>query len=401
MLTLITGTTIAQAIPLAVSPILTRIYSPEDFGVLALFISVTTILGAIINGRYEFAIILPEKDEDARALLGLCLLISSVISLFLLIIILSFHSSIIKVINNPAISMWLYFIPFVVFLIGTFNAFNYYFSRGKRFKNIAQANVTRSIALAGGQILFPLLKEGGGLVLGRILSTLVSPLFLWLKFTNNDIIIFNHKKITRVASRFINFPKYELWAGLFNNLSLNFNNIAIPIVYSTSVLGVFAIVYRVLAMPFTLIGASVGQVFFKEVSDVKNTAGEATKLVWEIVKKMGLISLLGFGLIFFIAEDLFAFVFGEAWRMSGLYAKYLLPLFMIKFIVSPLIVIHNVYEELKSSFLLQLLMILLSIAIILIAYILDLNFDNFIILFSSVMSLFYLIRFIIILKIAK
>jgi O-antigen/teichoic acid export membrane protein len=154
-------------------------------------------------------------------------------------------------------------------------------------------------------------------------------------------------------------------------------------------------------MPFTLIGASVGQVFFKEVSDVKNTNGEATKLVWEIVKKMGLISLLGFSLLFFIAEDLFAFVFGEAWRMSGLYAKYLLPLFMIKFIVSPLIVIHNVYEELKSSFLLQLLMISLSIAIILIAYIIDLNFDNFLILFSSVMSLFYLIRFIIILKIAK
>ena len=65
VLTLMTGTTIAQAIPIAISPILTRIYTPEDFGILALFVAISTIFGSIANGRYELAIMLPKKDEDA------------------------------------------------------------------------------------------------------------------------------------------------------------------------------------------------------------------------------------------------------------------------------------------------------------------------------------------------
>ena len=68
VLTLVTGTTIAQSIPIAISPILTRIYTPEDFGVLALFISITTILGTIANGRYELAIVLPKRDNNALEL---------------------------------------------------------------------------------------------------------------------------------------------------------------------------------------------------------------------------------------------------------------------------------------------------------------------------------------------
>ncbi len=63
VLTLMTGTTIAQAIPIAISPILTRIYTPEDFGMLALFIAITAIFGSIANGRYELATMLPKKDR--------------------------------------------------------------------------------------------------------------------------------------------------------------------------------------------------------------------------------------------------------------------------------------------------------------------------------------------------
>ena len=71
VLTLMTGTTIAQAIPIAISPILTRLYTPKDFGVLALFVAITSIFGSIANGRYELAIMLPKKDEDAVNILAL------------------------------------------------------------------------------------------------------------------------------------------------------------------------------------------------------------------------------------------------------------------------------------------------------------------------------------------
>jgi O-antigen/teichoic acid export membrane protein len=65
VLTLMTGTTIAQSIPVAITPILTRLYTPEDFGLLAVFVALTAILGSIANGRYELAIMHPEKDEES------------------------------------------------------------------------------------------------------------------------------------------------------------------------------------------------------------------------------------------------------------------------------------------------------------------------------------------------
>ena len=111
VLTLMTGTTIAQAIPIAISPILTRIYTPEDFGVLALFVAITTIFGTIANARYELAIMLPKKDEDAINIFALGFIITCFISLILLILVLVFNDYFTKLLGNDEISFWLYFVP--------------------------------------------------------------------------------------------------------------------------------------------------------------------------------------------------------------------------------------------------------------------------------------------------
>ena len=96
VLTLMTGTTIAQAIPIAITPILTRIYTPEDFGVFALFIAIASIFGTIVNGRYELAIMLTRKDEDAINIFALGFIITFVISLILLILVLVFNNYFVK-----------------------------------------------------------------------------------------------------------------------------------------------------------------------------------------------------------------------------------------------------------------------------------------------------------------
>ena len=90
VLTLMTGTTIAQAIPIAITPILTRIYTPEDFGVFAIFIAITSIFSVIVNWRYDIAIMLPKKDEEAINILALGFIISCIISLILLILVFFF-----------------------------------------------------------------------------------------------------------------------------------------------------------------------------------------------------------------------------------------------------------------------------------------------------------------------
>jgi O-antigen/teichoic acid export membrane protein len=82
VLTLMTGTTIAQAIPIAISPILTRIYTPEDFGVFALYMAIAAIISVVSTGRYEMAIMLPKRNEDVNAIVKLILILLSSISIF-------------------------------------------------------------------------------------------------------------------------------------------------------------------------------------------------------------------------------------------------------------------------------------------------------------------------------
>ncbi|NJW55081.1 translocase, partial [Salinimicrobium sp. CDJ15-91] len=120
MLTLISGTSIAQLIPVAISPFLTRIYSPQDFGILGLFIAITSILGYVVNGRYELAIMLPDNDDDALNVLALGLLISSVLSVFLFLFVVIFNEEMAGMLGNTAMSVWLYFAPPVIFFLGTF-----------------------------------------------------------------------------------------------------------------------------------------------------------------------------------------------------------------------------------------------------------------------------------------
>ena len=114
VITLITGTTIAQAIPIAISPILTRINSPEDFGILSIFVSITAIFGSIANGRYELAIVLPKKDEDAINIFALGFIIVSCVSLVLLLLVVVFNGYCTTLLGNQEISFWLYFVPLVV-----------------------------------------------------------------------------------------------------------------------------------------------------------------------------------------------------------------------------------------------------------------------------------------------
>ena len=134
VLTLMTGTTIAQAIPVAISPILTRIYTPDDFGVFALFMAITAIFGSISTGRYDLAIMLPKKDEDAINIFALGFIITSSISFVLLVVVFIFQEYFVFFLKNEEIGVWLYLVPVSVFFIGTFNILSYFNIRKKNYK---------------------------------------------------------------------------------------------------------------------------------------------------------------------------------------------------------------------------------------------------------------------------
>lgn len=158
VLTLASGTTISQAIPVLVSPILTRLYKPEDFGILALFISITSIISVVSMGRYELAIMLPEKHEDAINVAALAFIINFLVSIVSFVIIIILHKPIIKILNADKLSFWIYFVPLTIFFIGMFNILNYTNNRLKLYKDISYANVYKALAGAIFQVGLGFLK---------------------------------------------------------------------------------------------------------------------------------------------------------------------------------------------------------------------------------------------------
>ena len=390
VLTLMTGTTIAQAIPIAISPILTRVYTPEDFGIFALFFAMIAIFGSISNGRYELAIMLPEKDEDAINIFALGFMITFTMSLILLILVILFHDFIISFLENDKIGIWLYFVPFTVFFIGFFNILNYFNTRKKEYKNIANAKIIKSIVLAIVQLSIGIIKQGAtGLITGQILSQLFANWQLF-KTIIKDKILLSHislKNIWSQAKRYKNFPKFSLMGVFANELSIHFTNILISSFFTVTTLGFYSLVQKILGMPSVLIGSSIGQVFFQEATEEKIKKGNAISVFTRTLKKLLIIATVAFGLLFFIVEDLFAFVFGENWRIAGTYAQIVIPLFFIRFISSSVSTIYDIFDGLKIELIWQ---VTLLLGIIIILYLFK---DNNFIEFLQYMSLYSIVMY--------
>lgn len=392
IVTLMTGTTIAQAIPIAISPLLTRIYTPKDFGVLALFVSIITIFGSIANARYELAIMLPEKDEDAINIFALGFIINCILSLILMLLAIGFNDIFTRLLDNQEISFWLYFVPLAVFFTGLFNLLNYFNNRRKNYKDLKNAVIIKSIYSAVIQLSIGLIKTGAtGLISGQIISNffantkllrnILKDKKLVTKISKNEIIV--------LARRYKTFPKYSVLAILFNNLSQYLINILISSLFNIITLGFYSLVLRVLGIPATLIGSSIGQVFFQQASQEKQKTGLAIESFNCTIKKLLIIGIPLFVFIYLTVEPLFIFVFGEEWKIAGYYAKLICPLFFIRFIVSTVSPIDTVMEKQNIYLLFNIILLITSLVILYISH--NQLFEMFLIRYSISISIIYVL----------
>lgn len=255
---LLRGTLVSQIIPILLMPVLTRIYSPENFGVFELFLSVSLILGSIANGRYELSVILPDRKEDAWNIIGLGFIISIVFSILLLLIISLFSNGIAGLLNNVEIRFWLFFVPLAVFIQGLFNMITYYNTREKQFKNIATSSVSRSVSRTGSQLIIgAFYQTPAGLIIGQIIGFFAALITLSRKL--NLMVMFKKiswKNMKKVGKRYIDFPKFILPSTLANNMAVNMTSILISVIYTVSGVGFYSLANRILGLPGSLIGKS-------------------------------------------------------------------------------------------------------------------------------------------------
>ena len=351
VLTLMTGTTIAQAIPIAISPILTRIYTPEDYGILAIFLAITAILGSISNGRYELAIMLPKKDEDAINIFALGFIIVSCLSLFLLILVLLFNDYFATLLGNDEIGFWLYFVPLTVFFTGLWNILNYFNNRRKNYKDLRNATIVKSIVSAIVQLSIGFAKQGPtGLVSASILSQFVANTKLLNNIIQNKLLIakISKVKIIALAKRYKDFMIHGVPSTLADTGALQLPSLFLPKLFGLAASGHFIFAKRLITLPSGIIANSMSQVFFQQLTLRKNNREKTLPLLKNMIKKLFIIALPIALVIFFSSPYIFPIIFGKNWSVSGDIAQYLAFIFLITFIVSPLSVAFTVSMELRK-----------------------------------------------------
>lgn len=338
VLTLMTGTTIAQAMPIAISPILTRIYTPEDFGVFALYMSIASIIAVTATGRYEMAIMLPKKDEDAINIAALSVIISFFVSLIALLIVFIFNFRITTLLGNPEISNWLYLIPITVLLTGIYQSLNYWSNRKKQYKRLATSRIVRSGTTAATNLGMGFGGFGSsGLILGGLIGQGISTYILGKMIWSEDKNRFDKirkLKIFALSKRHIKFPKFNLLNALIDNIRLSGISILVAKFFTTATLGQFSLAWKMVQVPMSLIGSSLSQVFFQKVSHAR--ADDLDRIVKKFLIKASLVAAPLFIIIYFFAVDIFMIVFGKNWELAGHAASIMAPWLFLNFLTSPL-----------------------------------------------------------------
>lgn len=349
VITLVTGTAISQAIPLAISPILTRIFTPEDFGVFALYLSITSALSVIATGRYEFAITLPAKEEDAIQILWLSCIITFLVSLFFLLVVSIFNSQITFMLGNPSISVWLYLIPITIMFSGIYQSFSYFFNRQRKYTKLSKSKVVQTLSSSTVNVSLGLLSKGGviGLIGGNIVGKFLSGLYLVYLFFKQppDNIGLKKNHVLTLGKKYIDFPRFDVAASFFNIASNQSVHIFFNSIFGAVTSGYFYLTQKIFSAPIALIAGSIQDVFKMEMVSLHIAKGNTRKLFLKTMHRLIIMATIPSLLIFIFAKDVFAFVFGEEWRVAGEYARILTPVFFVRFVSFPLSYMFYVAEK--------------------------------------------------------
>jgi O-antigen/teichoic acid export membrane protein len=339
---LLVGGVVAQLIPLAASPLLAHLYTPEDFGVLALFMSFVSILSVVATGRYELAILNPPEDRDGLALLVLACTIATVACGAVWIAVAG--SCLVapgsSLCSGPGMAReftWL--VPLAALSAAGLSALTTWANRNKDYRRIAAVRVVQSGITAVASIGLGFAALGAAGLIGAVVAAQWLAIALLGSFVlSRSLPVFRTVSWARIghqARQQIAFPMINLPHALLDNVQTVAVIGALSLAFGIGTTGLFAFMQRIMRAPLLLLGASMGQVFQQQVSAAHHEREPLRPLVLAQLRSLARWAVL-FVLIAPFAPWLFATIFGESWREAGVYGLILTPWMVANFLVSPL-----------------------------------------------------------------
>lgn len=361
---LVGGTAGAQVLTILAAPMLTRLYTPEQFGLLAVYASLLGLVAVIASLRYELAIPLPEDDDEAAQLVALSGLLVLGTAFVTALLVLLIAQPIARWLGSPQLAPYLWLLPLGVLMIGSYSLFRYWALRTKAYSVVAGTTVRQSLATLLIQIAgykLGAISLLAGQAIGHGAGTVRLGLYFFRSKQRKSL---RWSRMWKQAVRYKRFPIYSSWEGLFNTAGAQLPPLLLALLFSPAAAGLYSLANRTLSLPVTLIGTSVGQVFFSNAAEAYR-GGRLGSLVAQLHTRLVHLGMPSAFLFMLIGPSLFAWVFGPDWRQAGDFARWMTPWLYLVFVSSPLSVLFAVTEQQKEGLTFQAILLLVRIVTLL------------------------------------
>lgn len=383
---LLSANVFAQAIGLAVYPILTRIYTPENFGVLNLFLSIGGIFILLATLDYQQAIVLPKEEKHGIAIVHLCLLITlSVAGVVLLSV--PFAGKIAALFKTPALEEWYFLLPLYILVMAGWNILSYWYIRHAEYNRNSGYQVTQSSLGAGLKIG---MGYGGYLQGGMIVSSVVAPLLAlltscmlaWKKHIR-PLLHYNQDEVREVARIYRKFPIYSFPSSMLNMLSAQLPILLLTPVFGNAEIGLWSMAVMLGFAPLSMISKTLNQTLYQHTMDLLHQG----KGIVPIYRKfsIGAIAIVVpcFAILWWVLPILTTFLLGNDWEQTGHILRWMLPWLAANTLTASTGFLAGVYFKQHIELLFEIVLIVLRVAAIATG-IYTANFETFTALYSII-----------------
>ncbi len=382
ILTLIGGTSFAQAIPLLSSLVLTRIYSPEHFGDYALFLSIVAPLGILSTFRFEYSIPASKSSINAMHYALLASIICVLLCLVLLFI------SFVIIFHLPFES---YLVIIAVFFTGIFQIQSLILIRNKKFKNLTYSRIIQTLFGAIGSIGLGIIFKANALYL--IFGYLSGLVFCNIYLVGQTKKYFKIRyKLKLLPKYFIKNKSYAIYLLPGHLLNIVFSNLPIYLFtyfYSASVVGFFSLAQRVVRTPSGVIASAFGDVFRQKSAEIYYKNHNYSKLFENFFKKLLIISSVAFMILGIFSVNIFEILFGKEWKDAGVYVMFLTPMYFFQFLTTPFTSSLIISGKQKYELIYNLIFVIITLIIIYFGAYYQLKIENVLLFYALSNSFVY------------
>ncbi|MCR4410341.1 MAG: oligosaccharide flippase family protein [Candidatus Saccharicenans sp.] len=339
------GTAIAQFITYALSPIISRLFTPEDFGIFGSFSAVTGIIGALLTLDYSQASMLPKENHDAINLFCLSIITTVIITFIASAISIIKPSIFYNLTRTRGLGYLLLF--FITLLIAGINqASQAWAVRSKAFNRTSTSQIIRSIGSSGSRILLGFMKTGSfGLIISNAFANLLASINLFqilipdLKSMRSNI---NLRMMKSLAKEYLDFPLFSASQNFLNAISSGLPVLLITKYYGLHAAGAYAFGLTILQAPMSLVLTALRQVLFQKACEFQHKGQKILLLYIRTVIVLFVIAFIPSIILFIWAPQVFTIIFGAQWQLAGILARSLIIWMLFVFCNLPAIIFSRI-----------------------------------------------------------